>query len=257
MDAAVSLSGRTVVITGAAQGLGRAYAEAFAARGASAICVDLNADALDATVAAITAAGGRAEGHVLDVADEAAVIAFAAAIAARHPALALLINNAAIAYGLIVDRTALAGLGQDQWLRFLTVNSVAPLTMANALRPMLKAGGGCVINQSSMASTDPLTAYGVTKSALNAMTRLMAGLFAPDGIRVNAIAPGLIASEALAAGLSTHHADHVRAGQLLDRDGSAEDIVALALFLASDAARFITSEIIYCDGGSTRRHWRY
>jgi 3-oxoacyl-[acyl-carrier protein] reductase len=249
--------GKTVVVTGAGRGLGRALALAFAAEGAALVCADIDGPRVADTVAHTVQAGGTAEAHCFDIADPAAVARFAAAIAAQHPAVCLLINSAGIAYGTIIDRASLPDLTQDQWLRFLTVNAVAPVTLATALRPLLKAGGGSVINISSMASTDPLTAYGVTKSALNAMTRMLAGVFAADQIRVNAIAPGLIEAEATRAGLSGDHVAFVKNGQMLRQSGEADDITALALFLGSDEAAFITSEIIHCDGGSSRRHWRY
>jgi 3-oxoacyl-[acyl-carrier protein] reductase len=108
-----------------------------------------------------------------------------------------------------------------------------------------------------MASSDPNTAYGVTKAALNAMTRMLAVVFAVDGIRVNGLAPGLIETEASRAGLAQEHIANVKRGQLIQRSGLAENVVALALFLGSEDAAFITSEVIYCDGGSARRHWRY
>jgi 3-oxoacyl-[acyl-carrier protein] reductase len=249
--------GKTVVVTGAGGGLGRAFALAFAAEGAVLICADMDGPRVADTVAHIAEAGGTAEAHCFDVADPAAVARFAAAVTRKHPAVRLLINNAGIAYGTIIDRACLPDLTQDQWVRFLTVNTVAPVTVATALRPLLKSGGGSVINISSMASTDPLTAYGVTKSALNAMTRMLAGVFAADQIRVNAIAPGLIEAEATRAGLSVDHVAFVKNGQMLRQPGEADDIAALALFLGSDEAAFITSEIIHCDGGSSRRQWRY
>jgi 3-oxoacyl-[acyl-carrier protein] reductase len=249
--------GKVVVITGAAAGLGRAYALGFSSEGAHVVCTDIDETGLLETVRLVVASGGSAEAHAFDVADADAVGRFAAGLGKRHPGVALLLNNAAIAYGLVIDRSALPHLTQEEWLRFLTVNTVAPVTLANALRPLLKAGNGSVINQSSMASSDPNTAYGVTKAALNAMTRMLAVVFAVDGIRVNGLAPGLIETEASRAGLAQEHIANVKRGQLIQRSGLAENVVALALFLGSEDAAFITSEVIYCDGGSSRRHWRY
>jgi NAD(P)-dependent dehydrogenase (short-subunit alcohol dehydrogenase family) len=107
-----------------------------------------------------------------------------------------------------------------------------------------------------MASYLPGTAYGVTKAALNAMTYGMARSFANQGIRVNAIAPGLMETPANRAGIPPEHYDRIQSMQFLKLHGSATDIVALGLFLASDDARFITNEIVHCDAGHPFRGYR-
>ncbi len=108
-----------------------------------------------------------------------------------------------------------------------------------------------------MASFVPATAYGVTKAALNSMTYGMAHRFAADGIRVNAIAPGLMETPANVAGLTPETYGRVQGMQLLNLHGVAQDIVSLYLFLASDEARFINCEVMSCDGGNRMRGWRY
>jgi len=102
----------------------------------------------------------------------------------------------------------------------------------------------------------PATAYGVTKAALNSITYGMAHVFAADGIRVNAIAPGLMETPANRSALSAETYARVQGTQLLKLHGTPQDIVALALFLASDEARFIDCEIVSCDAGSSIRGWR-
>jgi NAD(P)-dependent dehydrogenase (short-subunit alcohol dehydrogenase family) len=107
-----------------------------------------------------------------------------------------------------------------------------------------------------MAAYMPSTIYGVTKATLNSLTYGMAQVFGADGIRVNAIAPGMMETEASNAGLPPDTQARIQAMQPLKLHGLPEDIVALALFLASDEARFITSEIVHCDAGNRVRGWR-
>lgn len=245
---------RVVAVTGAAGGLGRAIALAFAAPGATLLLIDIAADALAETAALARATGASAEVHFADLADEAAIAALGATLSAGHPRIDVLVNNAGLAYGEIAH--GFLGLGQAKWLRWLAVNAVAPLLVAEALRLPLAAASGLVINQSSMAGFQPGTAYGVTKATLNAMTHGMASSFAADGIRVVGIAPGLVETPANLAGLPAETFARVRGLQLTNRSGTPEDIAGLALFLASDAGRFINNETIMIDGGSRLRGWR-
>jgi Dehydrogenases with different specificities (related to short-chain alcohol dehydrogenases) len=249
-------AGKTVLVTGAAGGLGRAYALGFAAEGGEVIVADINAQGLAETAAMVVDAGGIAETFTVDMGDEASILAFAQDVRARRDALDVLINNAGIAYGHISQN--FAGVGQQQWLGYLAVNSVGPVLLADALRPQLAASpAGVVINQSSMSSYMPDTIYGVTKATLNAMTYGMAKAYGPDGIRVVAIAPGLMETPANRAGLSADLYSMVQGMQILkSEEGKAEDIVNLALFLASDEARFITCDVFSCDAGNSIRGWR-
>lgn len=147
-------------------------------------------------------------------------------------------------------------LSQEKWLRYLSINSLAPLFLAQALRPALAKAKGVVINQSSMASYVPGVPYGVTKATLNAITYGMANAFGADGIRVNAIAPGIMETPANKTGLDSETYSRVQGMQMLKLHGTADDIAALAVFLASDDARFINCEIVSCDAGNRLRGWR-
>jgi len=249
-------AGKTVLVTGAAGGLGRAYALGFAAEGGAVIVADINAQGLAETAAMVADAGGSAEVITVDMGDEASILAIAQEVRAKRDVLDVLINNAGIAYGHISQN--FAGVGQQQWLGYLAVNSVGPVLLADALRPQLAASpAGVVINQSSMSSYMPDTIYGVTKATLNAMTYGMAKAYGPDGIRVVAIAPGLMETPANRAGLSAELYSMVQNMQILkSEEGKAEDIVNLALFLASDEARFITCDVFSCDAGNSIRGWR-
>jgi 3-oxoacyl-[acyl-carrier protein] reductase len=245
---------RIVVITGAGGGLGRALAFGFAREGAQLVLTDVDEKSLAETAAQAHEHGAKSSTHRVDLARENEIQKFGAEICKAHPKIDVLYNNAGIAYGEIT--TGFEKLGQEKWLRFLSINSVAPLLLAQALRSSLAAAKGVILNQSSMAANMPATAYGVTKATLNAMTYGMAMTFGADGIRVNAIAPGIMETPASKGELSPEQYARVQGMQSLKLHGTADDIVALGLFLASDDARFITNEIIACDAGNRMRGFR-
>jgi 3-oxoacyl-[acyl-carrier protein] reductase len=245
---------RVVVITGAGGGLGRAFAVSFAKEGAVLVLADVDQALLAETADEVRALGAKATTHKFDLAVEAEIKAFGAEICAAHPAVHVLINNAGLAYGEISG--GFEHLSMDKWLRYFAINSVAPLILAQALRPGLAKAKGVVINQSSSAAYMPGTAYGVTKATLNSMTFGMASAFGADGIRVNGIAPGIMETPASNAFLTEEQKTRVAGMQMLKLHGVAQDIADLGLFLASDEARFIDCEIVHCDAGSRLRGWR-
>jgi 3-oxoacyl-[acyl-carrier protein] reductase len=245
---------KIALVTGAAGGLGRAYALAFAKEGARLIVTDVEASGLEETATMLKAQGAFCSAHVFDLAVEKQIHEFGAGIGRAQPRLDVLINNAGIAYGEITR--GFEKLSQEKWLRYLAVNTVAPLLLAQALRPLLARAHGLIINQSSMAANVPATAYGLTKAALNAMTYGMANAFGADGIRVNAIAPGLMETPASNAHLTPEQVARVKSMQLVPLHGTAEDIASLGVFLASEEGRFINNDIISCDAGNRMRGYR-
>jgi 3-oxoacyl-[acyl-carrier protein] reductase len=245
---------REVLITGAAGGMGRAFARAFAAEGAGLVLTDLEMSGLEETANLVRSAGAKCSVHRVNLAVESEILRFAEQLRGTHSRLDVLINNAGLAYGEVAH--SFEKLSQEKWLHFFNVNTVAPLLLAQALRPLLASAHGVILNLSSMASYMPATAYGVTKAALNAMTFGMAQTFASDGVRVNAIAPGLMETPASKANLPSETYNRVQAQQLLQLHGTAEDIASLGLFLASDEGRFIDCEIVHCDAGNRMRGWR-
>jgi len=249
------LAGKLVLVTGGAAGLGRAIALAFAREGANLVLVDIDEQGMAQSSAEIRALGVACTTHRLDLSLEAEVKAFGARICADHGALDVLVNNAGIAYGEI--NYGFCELSLEKWLFFLNVNSIAPLVLGQALRPALARAKGLVINQSSMAANAPATAYGVTKATLNSITFGMANQFAADGIRVNAVEPGLMETPANRQSLPAETHQRIQAMQLLPLHGMAEDIANLHVFLASDQGRFINNEVIACDAGHRLRGWRY
>ncbi len=245
---------RRVLITGAAGGIGRAFALAFAGEGAGLILTDLDQSGMEETALLARAAGAECSTHRVNLAVESEIHEFADRVRGACAKLDVLINNAGLAYGEVAH--AFEKLSQEKWLHYLNVNTVAPLLLAQALRPLLASAHGVVLNLSSMASYVPATAYGVTKAALNAMTFGMAQVFAADGIRVNAIAPGLMETPASKAHLPPGTQERIQGQQLLKLHGKAEDIANLGVFLASDEGRFIDCEIVHCDAGNRLRGWR-
>ncbi len=245
---------KLVVITGAAGGMGLAFARAFAGEGASLVLTDIDEKGLDAAAASLRGQGVTCSTHRVDLASETGIAELGGKLLAAHPRVDVLINNAGLAYGEVA--TGFADLSQEKWLRFFAVNTIAPLRLAQALRPALAGARGNIVNITSMASYLPGTAYGVTKAALNAMTFGMAGSFGNDGIRVNAIAPGIMETPASRDSLPAETYARVQGQQILKLHGTADDIASLALFLASDDARFITCEIVTCDAGNRLRGWR-
>lgn len=236
------ISGKVALVTGAAGGIGGAVARYLADAGASLFLVDQAlpsglADTLDA----------RAEAHCCDLADAAAVDgAFAAAIA-RFGRVDLLVNVAGIMiYKPIEDQSA------ADWQRLLAINLIAPaLLSGHALRTM--EPGGAIVNIASVHArrTSPLVAsYAASKAALLSLTRSTAMEGKPRGIRCNAILPGAIDTPLL------HASPNIRSGaEVIDAAdlGQPDDVAALALFLLSDAAHFITGEDVVADGGRMGR----
>jgi 3-oxoacyl-[acyl-carrier protein] reductase len=242
------------LVTGAAGGLGVAFASAYAAEGASLALTDIDIAALERAADALRARGTTCFTRAADMSVDADILQLASSVSEHCPQLDVLINNAGLAYGEVAH--SFETLSQSDWLRYFAVNTLAPLRLAQALREPLAKARGVVLNISSMASYMPGTAYGVTKAALNAMTYGMASTFGRDGIRVNAIAPGIVETPAALSSLPPGTFERVQSQQMLNLRGDAQDVAALALFLASDAARFVTCEIISCDAGNRMRGWR-
>ena len=252
------LKNKTAVITAAAQGIGRASALAFAREGARVIATDINEEAL-AALEQDLAIAAQAGGFVptsrtmrLDVRDPAAISAAAAELGAED----ILFNCAGfVHHGTIVD------CDEADWSFSLDLNVTSMYRMTRAFLPaMLKAGHGNVINMSSVASSitgvPNRFVYGVTKAAVIGMTKSIAADFVGRGIRCNAICPGTVDTPSLHERLSAQ-GDYESARtafiarQPMGRIGTADEIAALAVYLASDESAFTTGQIHVIDGGWT------
>lgn len=247
-------TGKTVLVTGGAAGLGRAHALRFAGEGAELILVDINEAGLAETKALVEEMGSSAQTHRVDLSSEQEIIDLGKAVLARHDRVDVLINNAGLHMGEIAR--GFFDMGLAKWQHYFAVNSFAPLLVAEAIRPALAKAAGIIINKSSMASYNPATAYGITKATLNIFTHAMATQFASDGIRCVAIAPGVMATEAAQQGVDAANWERLQAMQMVKREGTPEDIANLALFLASEEGSFINNQVILCDGGNAMRGWR-
>jgi NAD(P)-dependent dehydrogenase (short-subunit alcohol dehydrogenase family) len=256
------LDGKVASITGAASGVGAATAALMAARGAAVVVADINADGARAVADRINAAGHAAIATATDVRSEADVRAMVDAALARFGRLDVLHNNAA-ALGNDV-------LGQDVDLVTMTVE-LWDLTMAISLRgvmlgckyalvPMLAQGSGVLINTASVAGQTgdvKRAAYGSAKAGVETLTKYVATMYGKRGIRCNAIAPGLILSPPAVANLTPEMLEATLRNRLVARAGTPEDIAAMAAFLASDEAGFITAQTINVDGGVLAHHPAY
>lgn len=250
----MQLENKVAIVTGVARGLGRAYAEALAAEGAAVVAADLN-DCND-TVAAITAAGGRAVATQVDVADSQSCDAMASLAVDAFGRVDILINNAALYAGLKGAR--FEQLDEAQWDRVMQVNIKGTwLTSRAVVGAMRSSGdGGSIINIASLAAVFGLP-YGLdyvaSKAAVIGMTRGMARELGPDHIRVNAVAPSAVMTEGTEEffGEKFEKAKTViAANQLIPRNLETEDLTGTIIYLASDASRFVTGQTHMVDGGS-------
>jgi NAD(P)-dependent dehydrogenase (short-subunit alcohol dehydrogenase family) len=256
------LEGKRAVIVGAGQtegetiGNGRATALLFARHGADLLLVDRDEASVAETRDRIVADGGRAEIHVANINDEAACAALAARALDVLGRIDVLHNNVGIGAG---DARP-TDLEERAWDRIIDVNLKAMwLTCKHVVPAMREQGGGAIVNISSLAAiaaASTLTAYKVSKAGVNALTQTLAVAHASDGIRVNAIMPGLIDTpmavdaNARATGRSRDDLAAARARLVpLGHQGTAWDVAHAALFLASDDAAFITGVVLPVDGG--------
>jgi len=253
------LAGRVAIVTGAASGIGRATSHALAREGASVVVADVNAEGAKRVAAEIEAAGGRAFGQPTDVSSEPSVAALVAAAVDRFGGLDVLHNNAAASDPALMGSDGeITSLTLETWERTLAVNLRGPLLgCKHAIPRMLERGGGVIVNTSSASGlTGDLvrTAYGVSKAGLDALTRYVATQYGKRGIRCNSIAPGVIATPALAANVKPELIAVYERSHLTPRLGRPEDIAALVVFLATDEAAFITGQVLCVDGGLLAHH---
>ena len=236
------LQHKTALITGAGRGIGRAIAERFAREGARVAVADIDPNTANATATAI---GPEALGLAMDVSSKAAVLAGTAQVLDEFGQLDILVNNA----GYLVY-TTFESCSEENWDRMVDINMKGPFLCAQAVIPHMKARRqGAIINMTSLAAkTGGLAAgppYAAAKAGVLTLTIGLARALAPDQIRVNAIAPGVIDT----AMTSAPEHDQLKASIPLGRSGQPEDVASCALFLASDDARHITGETIDVNGG--------
>jgi len=248
------LNGRVAIITGASSGIGRASALRFAAAGAKVLVSDVNEQGGNETVNMVTGAGGEATFASADVSCEDGARSMIEAALSAYGRIDVLFNNA----GIVAMNGPTGEASVEVWNRVLAVNLTGVfLGCRFAIPEMLKTGGGAIINTASVAGLvgfPGLPAYCASKGGVVQLTKTMALEYATQGIRVNCICPGVIDTPMVALE-ALDEAGRAAMSQLepVGRVGQPEEVAALALFLASDDASFMTGAIIPVDGGFVAR----
>lgn len=245
------LADKVVIVTGAARGIGEAYARGIAAEGAAVVVADIEEEAGEKVAAAINETGGRAIFVRTDVADVGSAEACAARAVEELGGIDGLVNNAAIYGDMAFD--LLVTVDWDYYRKFMSVNMDGGLVMTRAVYGHMQSrGGGSIVNQSSTAAWLYSGFYGLAKVGVNGLTQQLAHELGGMGIRVNAIAPGPTDTQATRTQAGDAAKDLVM-GLAIKRMGQPEDMVGAALFLLSEESSWVTGQVLAVDGGQVFR----
>jgi 3-oxoacyl-[acyl-carrier protein] reductase len=249
-----SVKGLTVLVTGAASGMGRATARVFAAEGANVAVTDIGLEPTQSVASAITATGGSAKAWKLDVADRNDITTVVNAVAAHFGGLDIVINNAGISVRVAIDDDGY----EEAWAKGLAVMLTAHPRIIRAALPYLrKSKCPRIVN---IASTEALGAtalhspYSAAKAGVTGLTRSLAVELGRDGITVNCICPGPITTAITARISDEHKAIYARRRTALNRYGDPEEVAHMTLSLCLPAASFLTGAVIPVDGGLMARN---
>jgi 3-oxoacyl-[acyl-carrier protein] reductase len=245
----IDCTGKVALVTGASRGIGRAAALALAKAGANVIVhYGRNAAEADAVVAQVREVGGEAQAIGADLASPDGPAALARQVrAAVGERLDILVANAGISKAATIEETTVADFDA-----LFAVNVRAPFFLVQQLLPILHEGSSVIFTSSlaGHAAVGNLPAYGATKGAIDALVKHFAAMLGARGIRVNAIAPGVVATEMSSAAKTEAGREFTLGIQALKRIAQPEDIAGAVVFLASDAARWVTGDTLRVDGGS-------
>jgi NAD(P)-dependent dehydrogenase (short-subunit alcohol dehydrogenase family) len=246
------IDGRVAIVTGSGSGIGRESARQLAAAGASVVVADINLAGATETVGIIEREGGTAFAVEADVNDEQSVMAMVDAAVQRFGSLQLLHNNAADV--TIIQRDAdVLGMDVEVWDRTMAVNLRGPmLGCKHAIPHMISAGGGSIVTTSSLSGQFgdlSRVAYGVSKAGIDSLTRYVATMYGKQGVRANAVAPGVVKTPSLAANVTPDELALFERNHVTPGIGEPQHIASVVAFLMSDAAAYITGQVLNVDGG--------
>lgn len=243
----MKLTDRVAIVTGAAQGIGRAIAEKLDAEGAKVVVADVNAEGATEAAEALE----RGQGAEVDVSSEDSVGALVSKVLDEHGKVDALVNNAAIVPFIPWEQVDL-----EHWRKIIDTNLTGVYLCSRAVwQPMREAGYGRIVNIASntvLAGTPNMAAYVAAKGGVWGFTRALATELGPDGITVNAVAPGLTATEGVMESPHAEAFEFVQSLQAIPRRGESEDIAPTVAFLCSEEAAWVTGQMIAVDGGHTR-----